>query len=199
MPSHPGWVQELGAGGESSAYRGIDGLAPVRGNRTSRVALAIGSTWLRHMGARAIRTRDSDPRWTNMAEGLSHAAGVQVVSRLSQLSLRTWPFIPRAGPARWSHRRERHPFWELLRHCDFVLVGSALVLSLIGVGDGLFGDTRRAARRRGRPEVLPEASARLAGDRARHHGRGDPDRLPLARTVGLCDLRPRRSRRSWRC
>ena len=35
-------------------------------------------------------------------------------------------------PARWSHRRERHPAWELVRHCDFILVGSAVVLSLIG-------------------------------------------------------------------
>jgi rod shape determining protein RodA len=35
-------------------------------------------------------------------------------------------------PARWSHRRERHPFWEAVRHCDFILVGSAFVLSLIG-------------------------------------------------------------------
>ena len=35
-------------------------------------------------------------------------------------------------PQRWSVRRERHPAWELLRHCDFVLVGSAFLLSLIG-------------------------------------------------------------------
>ena len=35
-------------------------------------------------------------------------------------------------PARWSHRKERHPAWELVRHCDFVLVGSAVLLSLIG-------------------------------------------------------------------
>jgi rod shape determining protein RodA len=39
---------------------------------------------------------------------------------------------PPGVSARWSHRRERHPFWEALRHCDFVLVGSAFVLSLIG-------------------------------------------------------------------
>lgn len=36
-------------------------------------------------------------------------------------------------PARWSHRRERHPLWEAVRHCDFILVGSAVLLSLIGV------------------------------------------------------------------
>ena len=35
-------------------------------------------------------------------------------------------------PARWSHRRERSPFLEAVRHCDFILVGSALTLSLIG-------------------------------------------------------------------
>jgi len=35
-------------------------------------------------------------------------------------------------PARWSHRRERNPAWEIVRHCDFILVASAVVLSLIG-------------------------------------------------------------------
>jgi rod shape determining protein RodA len=35
-------------------------------------------------------------------------------------------------PARWSDRRERHPAWELLSRCDFILVGSAVLLSLIG-------------------------------------------------------------------
>ena len=35
-------------------------------------------------------------------------------------------------PSRWSSHRERHPVWELVRHCDFILVGSAVLLSLIG-------------------------------------------------------------------
>ena len=35
-------------------------------------------------------------------------------------------------PSRWSSRRERHPAWELVRHCDFILVASAVLLSLIG-------------------------------------------------------------------
>jgi rod shape determining protein RodA len=35
-------------------------------------------------------------------------------------------------PARWSDRRERHPAWELVSRCDFILVGSAVLLSLIG-------------------------------------------------------------------
>ena len=35
-------------------------------------------------------------------------------------------------PSRWSSRRERHPVWELVRHCDFILVASAVLLSLIG-------------------------------------------------------------------
>jgi rod shape determining protein RodA len=35
-------------------------------------------------------------------------------------------------PTRWSDRRERHPVLEAVRHCDFVLVGSAVLLSLIG-------------------------------------------------------------------
>jgi rod shape determining protein RodA len=35
-------------------------------------------------------------------------------------------------PSRWSTRRERHPVWELVRHCDFILVASAVLLSFIG-------------------------------------------------------------------
>jgi len=35
-------------------------------------------------------------------------------------------------PARWSDRRERHAAWDLLSRCDFILVGSAVLLSLIG-------------------------------------------------------------------
>jgi rod shape determining protein RodA len=35
-------------------------------------------------------------------------------------------------PARWGERRESHPAWELVSRCDFMLVASAIVLSLIG-------------------------------------------------------------------
>ncbi len=35
-------------------------------------------------------------------------------------------------PSRWSARREQHPAWEWLRHCDFLLIASAVLLSLIG-------------------------------------------------------------------
>jgi len=35
-------------------------------------------------------------------------------------------------PSRWSSRKEQNPVWALVRHCDFVLVASAILLSLIG-------------------------------------------------------------------
>jgi hypothetical protein len=50
----------------------------------------------------------------------------------SPLSLPVMAAHYQSVPARWSHRMERHPAWDLVSRCDFILVGSAVLLSLLG-------------------------------------------------------------------
>ena len=58
--------------------------------------------------------------------------GPQRVEGLPPLSLPIMAAHYPSVPARWSDRRERHPAWDLVSRCDFILVGSAVLLSLIG-------------------------------------------------------------------
>ena len=117
---------------------------------------------------------------------------LQRVGRPRPVSLRTMAVHPERA-ARWSSRRERHPVWELLRHCDFVLVASAVLLSLIGAVMVYSATRVEQIDAGGDPKYYLKRQLALACDRPRGHGRRAPDRLSLARAVGLCDLRPRRA------
>jgi len=118
--------------------------------------------------------------------------GPQRVEGLPPLSLPIMAAHYPSVPARWSDRRERHPAWDLVSRCDFILVGSAVLLSLIGAVMVYSATRVELTAVGGDPKFYLKRPTCLAWHRPRRDGGGGTDRLSPARAMGLCDLWPRR-------